>query len=246
MPIIIKRFIILILLSLQVFASKSQSKHLTADSDTSFWHNYQNKIAAKLHLDNLNTSSVKQEWRMWYNGQVTSYVLILSPTESRMIVYTQEYRDPVTEQPSERVFSKSYTLNVSQAKSIDSLKEAYEIDKIATGNLIKDWGHGFDGITYNIERSYGNNYSFKSYWTPQAVKAVEAKKMERFIEAVNQVTKQHNWPDFFKSIPFLSYSTGGPAVAMKAVDKKQARSLRKAQKAYRKSHPEVVKVTSEC
>lgn len=245
MPIIIKRFIILILLSLQVFASKSQSKHLTADSDTSFWYSYQKKIATKLHLDNLNTSSIKQDWRMWFNGQVTSYVLILNLSESRMILYTQEYRDPVTEQPSERMFSKSYTLNVSQAKSIDSLKEAFEIDKMATGNLIKDWGHGFDGITYNIERSYGNNYSFKSYWTPQAVKAVEAKKIERFIETVEQMTEYKNRPDFFKSIPFLSYSTGGPAVAMKAVDKKQARSLRKAQKAYRRSHPEVVKVTSE-
>ena len=92
-------------------------------------------------------------------------------------------------------------------------------------------------MTYVIEKANDNSYSFKSYWSPRAVNADEAKRLTRFIEAVEQVTGYGTRTDFDKSVPFLSYSTSGPTVAMQAITKKQARVLHKAQKAYQKSHP---------
>ncbi|WP_342644763.1 hypothetical protein [Mucilaginibacter sp. CSA2-8R] len=244
MPSPLKYFCVLICLMMQAQVLSAQGKKLTAGSDTSFWYRDMLKNVAKLNLPNLKQSATGHQWRMWFDGQVTSYVLIIHPAESQLILYTQEYEDPLTGQPSNRIFVKAYALSRLQAKGIDSLKEAYGIDQIPTDEQIKGWGDimGLDGVTYLMEKTDDTTYSFKHYWTPSAIKTDEAKKMTGFIAATEQlIGYQHFDTDFMKSIPFLSYFTGGPLLGMKALPRKEARRLRKARKAYLKSHPEISK-----
>ncbi len=242
----LKYITLVISLLIQGHLLQAQGKRLTADSDTGFWYGNMLKHAAKLNLPSLNQPSAGHEWRMWFCGQYTSYVLILNSTESKLIIYTCEYQDPITWQPSEKVFLKTYALSNAQIRDIDSLKKVYGIDQIPTEKQIKGWGDvmGLDGVTYLIEQTDDATFSFKSYWSPAAIKTDEAKKITRFISNTEKIVGyQQCFTDFSDSNTFLSYKTGGPGVAMKILPRKEARRLRKAHKAYLRSYPEVGKQT---
>jgi len=233
----IRNISLLITFLIQLEIAAAQSKFLSADSDTTFWYSYNLNRVHQLKMPDLWQSDTTYQWRLWFNGQTTSYVIDSRHNEGLLTLYTQEYKNPITEELSQRIFSKSYTLGTKQLKSIDSLKEAMDIRNIPTDKQIKGWGDvmDLDGVTYVIEEADQSIYSFKSYWTPSAIHVDEAKRLKRFIEAVEKLInfkKLHE--EFTQLIPFGSYNTGGSVIALKVMTAKEARKLRRERKAFHK------------
>lgn len=233
----IKYFFLLIAFVIQVKVLPAQVKTFTADSDTTFWYSYSLKKAVKLNLPNLHYNKAIKQWRLWFHGQTASYVLSLENNEGQLVFYTQEHEDPITEKPSERIYSKAYVLTKKQIVSVDSLRIITGIRHIPTDKQIKGWGDvmGLDGVTYAIEEADNSTYSFKSYWTPSSINVEEAKRLKRFIEEIEHLTNLRKLEkEFVQLIPFGSYSTGGPMVAVKVMTKKELSKLLKERKVYRR------------
>lgn len=102
---------------------------------------------------------------------------------------------------------------------IDKSKEIYNLInesnflKIPSEKEIKNWGKGFDGITYTFEFANKYNYQIKSYWTPSSLDStiVEAKQIETFCEKINFLVKHDSINDQFKNNlkSGFHYSNGG-------------------------------------
>jgi len=105
---------------------------------------------------------------------------------------------------------------------------------LPTDNLIKGWKQGFDGITYIIEYSTKEHYSFKTYWTPQMQDTLrEGKLVQSFVNSVFELADAKNiWRTFSKTIPYECYINGGN-IACNVLTKKEKRRYARERKNYR-------------
>ena len=116
-------------------------------------------------------------------------------------------------------FIKIKSLTQDTVNFVRQLFHSSGILTLPTDDAIKGWQQGFDGITYFVEYSTTDNYSFKSYWTPKAQDSlIEAIQVQRFVDSVfSLVDAGEIWKSFVKTIPYESYYNGGPSVAIRAL-----------------------------
>jgi hypothetical protein len=189
-------------------------KPVSDDPKNNFWYNWNEPMRKKLHLAPLVVTQTWFHWRLWYNGQEISYIIDMQGENGSITIYTEEY-DTLKPDSSRLLYYEVHTIGFNGSK-IHDLIIATGISNIPTDSLIAGWGQGNDGITFNIEHREGPKYSFKSYWTPTAIKVPEAKIIQSFVDSAGNILDlKVLLKTFTKHIPFRSYNTGGPATSIK-------------------------------
>jgi len=229
--------IIHLLFSGYSFAQTKRTSGVTSpNGDTSFWYKYQIQQLKKLSLPSLDTATGKEYYRVWTNKQVISiwqdYNGVIS---GNIITWTDEY-PPYNEKPTNRTFIKIKPLTSDTARLIQQLFLASGILSIPSDNAIKGWQQGFDGVTYFIEQSSKDNYSFKTYWTPTSQGTLaEAIQVQSFIDAISSLGDlKGEWKSFEKVIPYECYINDGPGITCKVLTTKERKQLARERKNYRK------------
>ena len=215
--------------------TKSYYNIVSSNGDTTFWYKYQTKQIKKLSLSSLDTSSNDEYFRVWTNKQVIEVWQNQNGTTSgKLTTWTDEYT-PYIEKPTNRTFIKINSLNGDTAKLVRQLFLSSGILSLPADDSIKGWQQGVDGITYFIEHSTKDSYSFKSYWTPNAQDSLpEAIQVQSFIDNVFSLVNAGDvWKSFVKIIPYESYYNGGPSVAIRALTSDERKKYAKERKNYR-------------
>ena len=203
--------ILLLFLALNLFGQNQLDEVVISnDSDTTFWAQYHLLIIKKLdlispasHIKYLRISSAK-------------YFLELTKDSAKVTFYAHEIWD--SKQTGES-FIKSYPLDKIQLLKIYQLYDSLEINKIPSDKFIKKWKHGFDGITYILERKIETMYSFKNYWTPSIQENFyESQRILNFTTAIDTIIDYREKRKIFESeIPFYGWSFNGSMVTMRIV-----------------------------
>ena len=225
----------LLLFSLSFGQTKKLIGIYSINGDTSFWYKYHLNQLEKLSLPSLDTISKSEHFRIWTNRQIIDISQNLNGTfEGKLITWTDEYI-PNDEDPTNRSFIVAIDLNNDTFKLIRELIHSSNILALPTDDSIKGWQQGVDGITYTIERSTKDYYSFKTYWTPKAQDSIkEAKQVQEFVDSVFKLANaQIVWKEFSKTIPYECYINSGPGVACKILTKQQRKKYLKERRNYR-------------
>ena len=214
---------------------KSSYNTYESDGDSTFWFKYQTTITRKLSLPLLDTTTRVEYFRIWTDKQAID--LWFDENENfagTLTTWTDEYA-PYNEEPTNRTFTKAKKLTLDTALLLGKLISSSGISYLPTGDSIKGWQNGYDGITYVVEHATKNNYSFKTYWTPKAQDSLqEAKLVQSFIDtALSLSNAQIVWKEFSKEIPFESYYNGGPGVTVRFLTKKERAKYKKERQRYR-------------
>lgn len=232
---------VLYIFSLFLFSvSSGQTKNLygvtSRTGDTSFWYEYQTKELTKLSLPPLDTSVISEYYRVWTNRQVINiWQNINGAFDGNLITWTDEYV-PYNEKPTNRTYVMVRALPTDTAKLVRQLFLSSGIPTLPTDDSINGWQRGLDGITYIIEQSTNDSYSFKTYWTPKAQDSLtEAIQVQAFVDSVfSLINAQQTWQSFAKTIPYECYINGGPGVAYKVLTPNERKKYRKERKNYRR------------
>jgi hypothetical protein len=211
------RFLVLFisLISLKAFGQISQNVILTHDSDTAFWAEWRLKEIEKLNL--LTPSEDIDFFRI----SSPKYYLELSSKSNKLIFYANEIWN--NKQTGE-CYIKSFELTSAQVRKIKQLIDSLGINEIPSDRYIKDWQHGFDGITYIVENKNNDYYSFKTYWTPSAqIKFKESAAISNFINQLDEITGYRtNLKLFEREIPFYGWTYEGSMITMKVISNSRA------------------------
>lgn len=220
--------------------SFGQTKHLNGvislNGDSSFWHKYLLKQLEKLSLPSLDTTAQGAYCRVWTNRQVIDIWQKPGGTfAGKLTTWTDEYIS-VNEEPTNRSFIVTKNLSDDTATLVSAFIQNSKILAVPTDDSVTGWKQGFDGITYIIEQSSADNYSFKTYWTPEAQNSLEeAKQVQDFIDRVFHLTNaQHAWNEFSKTIPFECYTNGGLGVVCKVLTRKERKIYMNERRKYRR------------
>ena len=215
--------------------AKSYYNVVDSNGEVTFWYKYQTEQIKKLSLPSLDTVFNSNCFRVWTNRQVIEIWQNQNGiTFGSLVTWTDEYT-PHNEKPTNRSFIKVKPLIGDTANLVRLLFLSSGILILPTEDSIKGWKKGFDGITYFIEYSTKENYSFKSYWTPQVQDSLnEARQVKSFIDsAFSLVNAGDVWKSFSKTIPYESYYNGGPLVTIRALTNADRKKYAKERKNYR-------------
>ncbi len=154
-------------------------------------------------------------------------------TTGTLITWADEYVQ-YDETPTNRTFTMVNLLNTDTAKLIRQLILSSDILNLPSDDSIKGWKQGADGITYIIESSTKNYYTFKTYWTPKAQASLqEAVQVQTFVDnLLSLVNAQATWNSFAKTIPYECFINGGPSVICKVLTRKERKRYVKERKKY--------------
>jgi hypothetical protein len=233
------RFILLFCLLCSINQLSAQER--TASASTNFWYMLNSKKAVKLGLPNLSDDDNIRSSRWSYNGQTISYALDLYQSSDSLLqgvvtIYTEENVDVSKEKPTYRVYYSRIRLTPDQVEKLNYHMQTSGIMKLPTDSLIKGWTKGFDGVTYCLEYKNDELHTFKSFWSPQAQSTIlEGELVQSFAEYVEVVIDLNTiQKEFVEQIPFESYSTGGPSIAIRILNKAQRHYYKKERDKYRK------------
>lgn len=207
---------------------------VSENGDTTFWFKYQQVVIKELSLLKLDTSTNSFYFRLWKGNQVIDiWENDKNLFSGQITSWTSEYV-PNGEKPTGRTQINKQSINVDTVKRLVGLIKSSNIINLPTDNLIKGWKQGFDGITYLIEYSTKDQYSFKTYWTPYVQDTLsEAKLVQSFVDDFFKVGNAKNiWELFTKSIPYECFINGGN-IACRVLTKKEKRKYAKERKSYR-------------
>ncbi|MEY4937806.1 MAG: hypothetical protein RIS64_4165 [Bacteroidota bacterium] len=136
----------------------------------------------------------------------------------RIISFGREYKPYDSEKkrtkPRKVHFRASY-LERSQLVRLDSLITGSQIRLIPTGDSLKKWQFGCDGIVYQMESTNPKNYVFQSYWTPEVQDStlIEAKQVEHFAVQMKSILNlEAEWNQFINHLPSGAYFVGTMSV----------------------------------
>lgn len=233
-----KTIIILIILLSKFVYSQERTIHVKTyeNGDTSFWYNWSMNLCDEIGIKKIQSFSTNSYLRLWTNRQTVD---IWSDNKGefhgKITTWTEEYT-PAGEDPTNRIFIQSDILNSNQVSNIIQLIDSSNIKLIPDQDLIKNWGYGFDGITYIIELANKTEYYFKSYWTPVAQDTLkEAVIVQNFVDRILELSNANLiWEGFVDIIPYEYYINGGPFISFKRLTKKEIRKFKKERNNYRR------------
>lgn len=173
---------------------------LSNGSDTAYWLDWQLPNIEKLKL--INPNSDTDFFRL------TSICSMCSMSDDSWLELTKDSGRVVfgvdeewNGKPTGDSVIQYYSLTENQISGIKRLIDSLEINKIPSDKYIADWKLGFDGDVCIIENKNGNNYSFKTYWTPSAQGNLkEAKTILNFTTQTDSII---NYPQLREKFLFM-------------------------------------------
>jgi len=194
----------------------AQERQLTVDSDTSFWFNWRTELNRELGLVTIDKSIEEFELRFWDGYKVVRLWEAEDELRSEVIYFLREYKENKDSYDYEgRLYHSSQQLNEKTTQAINNLIKDFNILNLPTDNQIEGWKQGLDGVTYIIETSEPNSFSFKNYWTPTSFPELkEARFLQYFVEQINSLEQiNKGFEKFMAKQPFKTYYAGiGSAV----------------------------------
>jgi len=188
-----------------------QSKKI-ADNTTTI-DAYQESLSRKIVLLDLRKSNHEFAFRFWGRGQAID----ITGDSTRIVGTVTNYiyhQKKSSNYRTDTLFKKA-SLSPDQAKAVYELFLNLKLLNIPTGEKIKGWSKGFDGITYIIEQADKGNYSTKSYWTPSIQDGLpEAKVISDFVNNLSDTLKlEETYRSFKNTLPRKGcYHTNGLAL----------------------------------
>lgn len=184
-------FIAYSLIACPLFA---QTKQIEGDTTNYFFH-LKKTLSKRIGLQNLAKSPHEFSFRFWGNnvaidiwknkdtlgGCLTKYVLI-------------EYQNVRKNKPKKDTLWTNVEIDSLTVSKLYQIVQQNNITEIPDGELITDWGHGFDGYTYIIEHANSINYAFKTYWLPCNMQAKEAKIICQVIKHIKDTIQLQKSP----------------------------------------------------
>ena len=195
----------------------AQQRQLTNDSDTAFWFNWRSELNTGIGLTTIIQSTEDFEFRFWDGYKVVRLWKSDDQLFSEVIYFLREYKDLNERKVGEpgRLYQSGLQLNERTTNAINDLIHDFEILELPSDNKIEGWSQGLDGITYIIETSSPDGYSFKNYWTPKSFPNLkEARLFKYFVEQINSLDQvEKGFEKFMRKQPFQTYYLGiGSAV----------------------------------
>ena len=182
----IRAVILLVGFLLQLQDVYPQSKKMEDNTATIDIH--QESLSKKLGLSDLKKSNHEFAFRFWGSGQAVD----ITADSTRIIGTVTNYiyhQKKSTDYRTDTLFNKA-SLSPDQAKAAYELFLNLKLLNIPTGEKIKGWSKGADGITYIIEQAYNGNYSAKSYWTPTSQNGLpEARAISDFVNNLSDTLR---------------------------------------------------------
>lgn len=198
---------------------------LSKDSDTTYWNGYMNRELKKFDISPIKNNS-------GYTFRLSSYgsiIEIQKLNQSYFGAITYFVNEVDDSREDKRTFKKTYTIKNSEVEILFSLMDSTQIKQIPSDKFIKNWEHGFDGITYFFESKNDSEYSFKKYWTPTPQNIAEATKVQNFIDSFYKVININQYSEIFrKEVPFRKYSyNGGSSVIITPMTQEEYKEYKK-------------------
>lgn len=189
------------------------------NGDTTLWFKWQQEKFEKSGLKNLTKTTDTLHFRFSSEIQAidiwTTDFLSFSGTLTN---FTTSY-DPDAhnrkKEKADKFFSETKPLDTGTARQVYEIFVEKSIFDIPAQDSIKGWTDGLDGITYFIEQSTNNNYSFKDYWTPAIFKdkVDEARRFYEMTERLEQLLNlRQSFGQFIHSLPYGTYRAGGLSI----------------------------------
>lgn len=155
------------------------------NGDTSLWYKWRTELGEKLQLDKLVNSTDSLHFRFWQDGQAvdiwTNDYKTFKGTVTNYLKKYSKISSCKENTKHQKVYTNKIPLDTLQAREAYNLIIEYSLFTIPSEEKIKEWTKGKDGVTYLIEISTVNSYTFKSFWEPASQKnIVEAKKIVAF------------------------------------------------------------------
>jgi hypothetical protein len=220
---LISTFIFLI--TINSWSQEIREIPLSKDSDTTYWSGYVNRELKKFDIGPIKNNS-------GYTFRLSSYgsiIEIQKVNQSYFGAITYFVNEVDDSREDERTFKKTYSIKNSEVEKLFSLIDSTQIKQIPSDKFIKNWEHGFDGITYFFESKNDSEYSFKNYWTPTSQNIAEATKVQNFIDSFYRVININQYSEIFrKEVPFRSYSyNGGSSVIITPMTQEEYKEYKK-------------------
>ncbi len=201
------RFVPILLLIVNI--AVAQERHLSNDSDTAFWFNWRIGLNSEIGISTIDRSIEEFEFRFWDGYKVIRLWKSKEKLQSEVIFFLREYNENMKSHKG-RLYHSSLKLNEKTTIAINNLITDLEILNFPSDNKIEGWDQGLDGITYFVETSSPDNYSFKNYWTPTVYSNIkEARIFQYFVNEVNTLKPiQEGFKKFMDHQPFRRYYAG--------------------------------------
>ena len=216
----------LFFLLLTTFSWSQENKEiLTKDSDTVYWGKYMNRQLKKFDIKSINANEGNL-FRLSTYGSIIEIQNNEGNVSGSLTYFVEEVDDSRDEK---RTFKKAFSLDNQTVQKLFLLLDSSLVKEIPSDKYIKNWEHGFDGITYFFEIKNDNKYSFKNYWTPKSQDISEALKIQSFVDQFYKVIGIEKYSEEFrKQVPFNSYSyNGGSAVIGRPMTQKEYKEYKK-------------------
>lgn len=210
------QFYLLFLSLFFVLPLNGQQKQI--EGDTAYWFSREVRLVEKLELRDLSLSSIPFEFRfsnghqfvdVWQSGDTLAGVLT-----NYTMKLGRNYDNIDT------LFTKTI-LPREDLEKIITLLEENKISKLPSDNAIKDWGQGFDGITYRFQFSSPEKLIYNTYWAPYIYDTLpEARKVLFAVDSItNLFNLEQEYESFFKSLPRNgSYQYSGTSILINPVN----------------------------
>jgi len=186
------------------------------NGDTSILFKWQQERYEKAGLKNLTKATDTFHFRfatdiqaidIWTNdfltfmGTLTNYTSSYDPDDYK-----------IKKEKADKFFSNTKSLDTSIARQVYDIFIEKSIFDIPPQDSIKEWTYGEDGITYFIEKSTNNSYTFKEYWTPSIFKDKidEARRIYEMTKELEELLNLwQSFKQFIYSLPYGAYRAGG-------------------------------------
>lgn len=150
-------------------------------------------------------------FRFYNSRQFVEILYDQGKKTGRIISFGRKYKPYDSEKKRNKppkVYFRASPLERSQLAQLDSLITKSQIQGIPTGDSLKKWQFGCDGMVYQMESTNPKNYVFQSYWTPEVQDStlIEAKQVKHFAVQMKSILNlEAEWNQFIQDLPSGAY-----------------------------------------
>lgn len=203
-----KPHIIILLFLLPFRTAFSQTKIIKGD--TAYWFRRNVQFQKAFDLKDFEKSGDEFDFRFSKPGQVIEISKDSANISGIIINYIYHTRG--AGRRGTETFSNRIILSSKQAENAYDIIQNSGILELQSGNKIKKWTQGLDGITYIVEHANKIKYLFKTYWTPSAQDSIpESLIILNFVNSLSDTLHlQERYKAFQSDLPKSGcYNSGG-------------------------------------
>jgi hypothetical protein len=205
--------LLLIILIIVTLIQNALSQEKVIKGDTTFWYRWNKSLAEKLVLKDYSTTQEDFGFRFWNHGQVVEIIRNNDSITGELTNYIYRYKPRKENKRDTIIFKK--ILDKDRVEAAYGIIQNSGILNLPSDNMIENWSHGTDGITYIVEQSDKNAYWLKNYWTPSSQDSIpESIIVMDFVKLFSDTLDlSENYKEFRESLPHNGcYNSGGMSV----------------------------------